>query len=182
VLAGIGGVTLAAVGGYALAMLLFQADTDGGGTIHQQADVVFTAASDGLPGSTTSVCDTTVHDGDLTVQLEGTQGETCDIDVTLQRVGEPGEASFVRDLEFSDSTTEAFLARDGVHPCNQSGVDGPPVQITAAGTNLRIRLTLDGSTGAFTARPDAGINLYQAVDFVDTLPGMGRIWQGCPAA
>jgi hypothetical protein len=173
--AGGGVVTAFAVGAVvAWALTMLTADIDGGGQIDAPADTEFTAAT--VVNGGTANCTPTVASGDLDLQIAGTQNEFCDLDLTVKRVGEPGEAVYVQGLTFADEVTEGYVEVNGVQPC----VNNQRVEVTSAGVTVRARFRLTGTPPVvFTAFPDAGMTIRSADAInVDTF---GNII-GCPVA
>jgi hypothetical protein len=131
----------------AWALLSLRADINGGGNFAAPADLQITAAS--IVNETDVDCQTAVSGGDMSLQMvDGVQGGRCEIDVTLQRTGATSPAAQISDVQFAGPVLEQFVP----------GAGGCGTAIPATGTvSVRVRFTLDGTPGTFTAQPDAGI-------------------------
>jgi len=164
-----GGAVAAAVAGAVVAWALLQlrADIDGGGQVNAAANLEFEAVSQ-VGGS--ADCTTSVSGGDLQLQVNGTQGEHCDLSLTLKRVGDPGAPQVINGLTFSNDTHEGFT---------NGTCDAPGTVVTTTGTTVVARFTLTGSPGSFQADTNAGLTTTDEPTFDNGVPN--RV-QGCPVA
>jgi hypothetical protein len=129
----------------AWALLSLTANITGGGSIDAPADVEITAAN--VWDEDDVDCQVSVAGGDMTLQMvNGVQGGSCDVDITLKRTGQSMPTVKVAGIDFSTATSEAFV---GSTTCGKD--------VTTAGTVVRARFTLTGAPGTFTASPTAGI-------------------------